>query len=43
MEIREAGLLQVNRRAAREMLAGEVEDGELTEIGLVRVVGVVGP
>ncbi|WP_433983735.1 hypothetical protein RBB78_23270 [Tunturiibacter empetritectus] len=42
MEIGEAGLLQVDRRAAGEMLAGEIEEGELAELCLVRVAGVVG-
>ena len=40
VEIGKVRLLQVKRRVAREMLRGEVEERELAETGLVRVVGI---
>jgi hypothetical protein len=42
VEIGEAGLLQMDRGVAGEVLGGEVEEGEVAEVSLVRVVGVAG-
>jgi len=40
VEIGKIGLLQMKRGTAGEMLRGEIEEGEIAEMGLVRIVGI---